>query len=139
MSTIIQNKEGIMYDTVIEMKTIVCYKCAIPFAVPSQYRAYLKDTGETFHCPNGHSQHYSESTIDKLKKELEKEHSAKDRLWKIIDSKNETINSIERQKAAIKGHATRLKNRVKNGVCPCCNRTFSNLADHMKSKHPEFK
>ena len=25
-----------------------------------------------------------------------------------------------------------------NGVCPCCTRTFPNLAAHMKTKHPDF-
>lgn len=34
---------------------------------------------------------------------------------------------------------TRIKNRVKNGVCPCCNRTFENLARHMQAKHSDFK
>ncbi len=29
----------------------------------------------------------------------------------------------------------RLMRRVSAGVCPCCNRTFSDLARHMKTKH----
>jgi hypothetical protein len=24
------------------------------------------------------------------------------------------------------------------GVCPCCNRTFQQLARHMKAKHPGY-
>lgn len=24
------------------------------------------------------------------------------------------------------------------GMCPCCRRTFKQLAEHMKSKHPDF-
>jgi hypothetical protein len=27
---------------------------------------------------------------------------------------------------------------VKHGVCPCCKRTFENLARHMKGQHPTF-
>ncbi len=33
---------------------------------------------------------------------------------------------------------TKVKKRAANGVCPCCNRTFSDLARHMKAKHPDF-
>lgn len=32
----------------------------------------------------------------------------------------------------------RLRKRIKNGVCPCCHRTVSQLARHMKTKHPDF-
>lgn len=39
----------------------------------------------------------------------------------------------------MKGVATRLKNRAAHGVCPCCNRTFQQLARHMSAKHPDFK
>ncbi|WP_165394478.1 helix-turn-helix domain-containing protein [Pseudoxanthomonas winnipegensis] len=31
-----------------------------------------------------------------------------------------------------------MRQRVMNGVCPCCNRTFENLRRHMHDKHPEF-
>ena len=44
-------------------------------------------------------------------------------------------NVARSQKAA----KTRLKNRVASGVCPCCNRTFKQLAAHMSRQHPEFK
>lgn len=27
--------------------------------------------------------------------------------------------------------------RIGAGICPCCNRTFSQLARHMQSKHPD--
>ncbi|HEX9950777.1 MAG TPA: hypothetical protein VGB53_03340 [Rubricoccaceae bacterium] len=40
----------------------------------------------------------------------------------------------ERQKrraAAQKGAHTRTKKRIAAGVCPCCNRTFQDLARHM--------
>jgi len=30
----------------------------------------------------------------------------------------------------------RVKRRINGGVCTCCNRTFTNLARHMKTKHP---
>lgn len=36
------------------------------------------------------------------------------------------------------GQVTKLKNRVGHGVCPCCNRSFGNLARHIESEHPTF-
>jgi hypothetical protein len=34
--------------------------------------------------------------------------------------------------------AKRLKKRASAGTCPCCSRTFANMAEHMKQKHPEL-
>lgn len=44
-----------------------------------------------------------------------------------------------RQLSAARGQVTRIKNRVGNGVCPCCNRSFGNLHRHMQTKHPGWK
>lgn len=138
----ILNKEAFRYDTYVTMETIICYKCAIPFGVPSYYRQHLRNTGESFYCPNGHSQVYSKPRIQSLEEQLkakEKELTdSKKRLCDIIHSKDETIDAISRQKSAIKGQLTKVKKRIHNGVCPCCNRTFSNLAKHMKQKHPDY-
>jgi hypothetical protein len=46
--------------------------------------------------------------------------------------------AAEHSARAYKGQATRLRNRAKAGVCPCCKRTVSQLARHMASKHPDF-
>jgi len=143
MGNIILNKERVSYGIQVTMETIICYKCAIPFGVPDSYKENLINTGESFYCPNGHSQCYTEPKISVLQKKLEKSmHDAEAesrRLRDIIDRKNSSIGSITRQKSAIKGQLTKIKNRVKNGVCPCCNRTFKNLADHISLMHPEWK
>jgi hypothetical protein len=34
--------------------------------------------------------------------------------------------------------ATRIRNRIAAGVCPCCTRTFKNVARHIKDKHPTY-
>jgi hypothetical protein len=33
---------------------------------------------------------------------------------------------------------TKLKKRTSAGTCPCCTRTFANMAEHMKKQHPDF-
>lgn len=54
------------------------------------------------------------------------------------DTLRERNQETKRQLSAQKAAATRLKNRVGRGVCPCCNRTFRHLQKHMRTKHPEF-
>lgn len=34
--------------------------------------------------------------------------------------------------------AARIKKRAAAGTCPCCKRTFSNMAEHMKKEHAAF-
>ncbi len=44
----------------------------------------------------------------------------------------------KRSAQTYRGHLTRVRKRVGNGVCPCCGRTFKQFAEHMQSKHPEY-
>src|SRR5690606_15231496 len=30
------------------------------------------------------------------------------------------------------------RQRFANGVCPCCNRSFTNVARHMRTQHPDY-
>lgn len=43
-----------------------------------------------------------------------------------------------RLRRAAEGRTRAVKRRVAAGVCPCCTRTFQNLAAHMQNKHPGF-
>ncbi len=139
----IENKECVVYDSVIEMETIVCYKCAIPFAVPSNYKRYLKESQDNFYCPNGHQQAYAKSTSQILKEKIARLESEKqeekERLQRVIKFKESQVVQKTKETIALKSKHTKFKNRIANGVCPCCNRTFQNLHEHMKSQHPEFK
>lgn len=117
-----------------------CCECGIAFAFPKTLHHTLCNVkpGRNFYCPNGHSQHYvGESDKTKLRREQERNRQRevmhedeKRRLREMVDAE-------KRSAAAYKGAATRMKNRAKAGVCPCCNRTFQNLARHMASQHPE--
>lgn len=125
-----------------EYKTITCYKCQVLFAVTAKHKQRLLDTGDSFWCPNGHSQCYTESTVQKKErkiKELERQVSsanARKSFWM------DQANAEARSNSTLKGHLTRKKNqleKVKNGVCPCCNRFFKNLHRHMTNQHPDFE
>jgi hypothetical protein len=53
------------------------------------------------------------------------------------NAENET-EAERRSKAAYKGQLTKVRRKVANGSCPCCNRHFENLQRHMQTKHPEY-
>lgn len=121
-----------------------CCNCKVDFWMPDDlYAAAQRDRGPngiSFYCPHGHGQHYAigETEETKLRRE-------RDRLAQQIAERDDRIKSlrdsndhIERRLNATRGVVTRIKNRVGHGVCPCCNRTFGDLARHMAHKHPTY-
>ena len=122
---------GAKFEAVEEFTVITCGKCGIPFGVPSRYKRELVKTGDRFYCPNGHCRVYIESTEDKLRKQLEQKESELQRertgRWR-----------AEEQRDAVRKSHRKMRERVKNGVCPYCNRTFQNFLNHMRTQHPEI-
>ena len=75
----------------------------------------------------------------------EKLRQERDRLIQRMAEKDDEIKrqrdrkeAAQRQASAFKGVVTRTKNRIAGGACPCCNRTFQNLARHMATKHSDY-
>ncbi len=118
--------------------TVHCYKCGVAFGMTESMQKRRRDDGESFWCPNGHSQCYCESNVKKLEKQLAREKSRHDQTEASLHQVRRARERTERRLSATKGVVTRIKNRVKNGVCPCCNRHFKDLHRHMKNQHPEY-
>lgn len=119
----------------MRFERICCGGCGIEFYVPQTWVENRRDKGECggkFHCPNGHSRFWKESTLDKIRRE-------RDRLKQTLAQKDDEILAERRRTAAARGIATKLQKRAAAGVCPCCNRSFENMARHMATKHPDFK
>ena len=117
----------------------VCCACGVEFHVPQAFQNACKaDSKKAFYCPNGHSLSYTVSVADTLRRERDQLKQDAARLHQMIQEEADAKEAARRQAAAYKGVATRMKNRVRHGVCPCCNRTFSDLARHMASKHPDI-
>jgi len=110
-----------------------CCHCGIMFAIPQalEQRA-RKDQAIWFYCPNGHHQHYSGKTAEQ--KATERAKRAEARATALTDQ----LEASERSKSALKGVVTRTKKRIGKGVCPCCNRHFTNVERHMHSQHPDY-
>ena len=118
-----------------------CWKCQCEIALPEElYKAAKSSSKIEIFCGYGHPGVFKEgeTEADKLRRE-------RDRLQQRLAERDDEIarqrnlrEEAERKLTATKGVVTRIKNRVSHGVCPCCNRTFENLARHMNSKHPGY-
>lgn len=110
-----------------------CISCGVGFGVESSYDARLQESHQTFYCPNGHSQSYIGKTeAQRVREEMQAKIDEANRLteW-------QRVQRIIAEKEAAKAKA-KLKaqtKRVEAGVCIHCNRTFKQLAAHMKCKH----
>lgn len=115
-----------------------CPNCGVRFGVPYGFKIKRQEDKAIFYCPNGHSICYAVSTAEKLRRENE-------RLIQRLAEKDDAIKyqqklreETERKLVATRGVVTRIRKRVSHGVCPCCNRTFGDLARHMATKHPTY-
>jgi len=117
---------GTVFKDTVNLVTEECYKCGATFAFPEEiYNRCLRNHNRLFYCPNGHGQVYNGITDEqKLRERLEQE--------------QRRVVEIETRANRVSGNYSRMRKRIANGVCPCCNRTFQNLLNHMRKEHPDF-
>jgi hypothetical protein len=119
----------ISIETELKFKIEECINCGIKFCIPLEFQKKLLESHKSFYCPNGHSMIYSGKTeAEKLRDELKRKEAE---MSQVVEEKWKERNRADQAEKKLK--------RVQRGVCTCCNRTFPNLANHMKSKHPELK
>jgi len=131
----------------VAYETVACGQCDIVFAVPRKVVERWRQTHEDWYCPNGHCRFFAgKSEVEKLKEQLaEKDRfieNGKKRLdWAEQRAAQERENTkrAQRSAASYKGKLKHVKNRVGNGMCPCCRRSFQNLQRHMTTQHPKYK
>ncbi len=117
-----------------------CGVCEIPHAIPSEMYDDRLANGGDWYCPNGHELHFVETTAQRLEREVA---TAKQQVRAARASRDaawDQAGAAERSARAYRGHATRLRNRIANGVCPVagCRRHFDNVQDHIAGQHPEW-
>lgn len=115
-----------------------CSQCAGLLILADDTKQRRIEDGKSFYCSNGHAQVFTKTKVQELEEQLASEaRTAKyfedlsDRLYK---EKKEERKQRRRVTTMLKNH----KQRVANGVCPCCGRSFVNLQRHMKTKHPNY-
>jgi hypothetical protein len=112
-----------------------CPICGINYAVDQTVMTYKQGLPKghengSWHCPNGHSLVFRESDLDKWRREAEQARQENARLNDLAVAEGRRADRAERE-------AKKVKKRAHAALCPCCNRSFSQLARHMKAKHPE--
>lgn len=115
-----------------------CCACGIVFYVPDFWLKMKRADRTAFYCPNGHPLSYTESEVDLLKKTLAEKDRLIERKGGEAEFERARANSLDRRLKQEVGKHRALKARVKAGVCPCCHRTFKQLAEHMQSQHPGY-
>lgn len=135
---------------IITLNAETCCNCGVVFGLEAGHQKRLRNNREWFYCPNGHAQHYTgKSEAQKLKDQLAKQEAeaarrardaadALDRASARELATRDQLEATQRSRAALKGQLTKTKRRIGKGVCPCCNRHFANVDNHMQSQHPDY-
>lgn len=112
-----------------------CYTCKCEMWIPDvlQEAAHNAKGVITFYCAYGHGQVYSKGESEETKLRRERD-ILKQQAVRLEEEASLARVRAEKAEAATK----RLKKRASAGTCPCCQRTFQNMATHMKHQHPEF-
>lgn len=119
----------------LELEIVHCAECSTPFGPTEDFIDRRRRDGRTFWCPNGHKNHYKgESDAAKIKRLADEAAASRAR----TDQVRAERDAVRRQLTATKGVVTRTRKRIANGVCPCCDRSFTNLHRHMTTKHPDY-
>lgn len=118
----------------VELAEVNCGECGGTYAINNRYYKQKQQKGGYWTCPYcgcGWGFDKNETELARTQRELKEE---RERRNAALARANEAAAERDKAERALKRHKT----RSANGTCPCCKRTFKQLARHMKSKHPEF-
>lgn len=123
---------GALLQLAVTLHEINCGECGGTYAINERYREQRETKGGGWNCPYCRvGWGYFKNTLnDKLKKEIEEERARKQAA---LDRANQAEANLAQ---AIRKNTAVMK-RIHAGTCPCCKRTFKQLAAHMKRKHPD--
>lgn len=114
----------------VEFTTMQCCNCHLSFGVTSRFEKDRRKDHKTFYCPQGHAQSYRAGADEetRLRNEL-------NRQQELREAEQARLQRVEAERDQIAKAHKKMRVRVMNGVCPCCNRTFQNLLRHMQTEH----
>lgn len=129
---------ALTYTERMQMVVEYCYSCGVPFGMTTDFRRIKLDNRHDprkneFYCPNGHGQIYTGKTEEQRQRERAERLAAK------LTHTEDQLQATEARRRAEKGAKTKMRNRIKNGVCIECKRSFPDLKAHMDTKHPEVE
>jgi hypothetical protein len=127
----------------LSFDTTDCIVCGVKIVLTEELMQQRRRDHAIFFCPNGHQQIFSGETAEEgLRRQLADEKRKLEFARNEIKAHEESAEKAkqEAQKVAqgVAQEMARLKRRIGNGVCPCCQRTVSQLARHMSTEHPDY-
>lgn len=111
----------------ITLETISCGQCGGVHALNKTFLDHAKLYSGTYYCPyckTGWG--WKETEADRLRKQLSESKCDILRKQQLLEAEQKAREAVEQK-----------LRRVHHGVCPCCKRSFANLARHMATKHPK--
>lgn len=117
----------------VEMATITC-KCGGVYQINEAFRARCYAEGSSWTCPYcGTGWGYQgRGRVQQLEAQL------RTKTWAYEQAEADRLKA-KRKATRLEAEQRRDRLRIHNGVCPCCNHTFTALGRHMAAKHPEYK
>ena len=116
--------------------------CGMTFAMPDAFHRQKRRDHTNWYCPRGHSQHYTgESDLEAAKRREAAARSRESAAWAAAGAARDQARAAQRSISALRGHLTRVRNKIANGVCPVpdCRRHFDNVQSHIATQHPDFR
>lgn len=126
---------GALANLPTALESITCASCGVEFAMPRHLLNTRRDGAGQVFCPSGHTNHWAETKAQRLQRELDAKNTELERA-RVARVDAECVRDRALARA---DKAERTLKRTKNGVCPCCKRSFTALRRHMATKHPDFK
>lgn len=120
-----------------KLETTRCW-CGIALAVPASLLREAHNNGVAIYCPIGHAFSWNVTEADRQRERAEQAEARATRAEQRRQAERDLREHTERQLSAQKGATTRAKKRAAAALCPCCNRSFSQLSRHMQTKHPDY-
>jgi RNase P subunit RPR2 len=116
----------------VTLESMQCASCGCQFAIPAAMARRYREDGAFVRCPNPKCEwpsfHIVENVVAKLERQLRDQKAA-------LEREQQSHQMTKNMAKAEAKKAARIAKRIHAGVCPKCNRTFQQLARHMKSKH----
>ena len=120
----------------VNLRVMDCWDCGLVYALTADFAKQRQQDGEGWLCPNGHNTHYTTTDLDRARAARERAESELTYAREQRDRARADADHARHVAAGHKAYATRIRNRIANGVCPWCNRSFENVRRHVVTVHP---
>lgn len=119
-----------------------CANCGVVFAMTEEFEERRRDDHRTWYCPNGHPLVFKgKSDADRERERAEAAERELAFARRQRDSARAEGEHERRRAAAARGQVTRIRNRIKAGICPvqsCRANLGDRVRDHLRTEHPDF-